>query len=212
MCTTSLCNDQEYSLPRERPNNFLRKQLGPSRLPFDSVAQGEIENNYSNSIPNTGVNESTPGLQSSEHISATSILFLNPQYLSSQKQNISLPSPKIYPLSIINITTIQQNKNKTKVSTDTLYVDNSVTDLDTQHAMPTHHELPVTPRAEAINDDIKEDDETIFDDIPLDEDNEEDEIEPYSVAPNNTLLSRVPRQTQGEISNSSELSFKNVLL
>ena len=63
----------------------------------------------------------------------TSIIFLHPDTLSSQIQNISLPSPKILPLSIINNTTSQQNK--TNVSTDTLYVDNSVTDLDTTHAM-----------------------------------------------------------------------------
>ena len=165
-------------------------------MPFDSVAQGEIENNYTmNSIINTGVNASTPGKQSSKHISATSIIFLHPDTLSSPKQNISLSSPKILPLSIINITTSQQNK--TNVSTDTLYVDNSVTDLDTPHAMPTHHELPVTPRDEAIYDDMEDEDdnETIFDDIPFDEDIEEDEIELNSTIP----LHRVPRQAQGEI-------------
>ena len=193
MCTTSLCNDNDYNALRERPNNFLRKQLGPQRLPFDSVAQGEIENSFTKNSIITGVNASTPG-QSSKHISATSIIFLHPDTLSSQKQNISLPSPKILPLSIINNTTSQQNK--TNVSTDTLYVDNSVTDLDTQHAMPTHHELPVTPRDEAIYDDIDGEEEEIFDDIWNEEDTEEDEIESDSLIPKN----RVPRQTQGETS------------
>ena len=190
MCTTSLCNDQDYNVLRERPNQFVRKQLGPQRLPFDSVGQGEIENNYTNTI--TGVNISTPG-QSSKHISATTILFLHPEPFSSQKQNISLPSPKIFPISIINTTTIQQNN--TNYSTDTLYVDNSVTDLDTQHAMPTHHELPVTPRAEAIFDEIEEEDDPIFEDIPFDEViDEEDEVDPNSIVPKH----RVPRQAQGE--------------
>ena len=197
MCTTSLCNDNDYNALRERPNNFLRKQLGPQRLPFDSVAQGEIENNFTKYSIITGVNASTPG-QSSKHISATSIIFLHPDTLSSPKQNISLTSPKILPLSIINITTSQQNK--TNFSTDTLYVDNSVTDLDTTHAMPTHHELPVTPRDEAINDDIDGEEETTFDDIWSEEDTEgdteEDDIEPNSLVPKR----RVPRQTQGETS------------
>ena len=193
MCTTSLCNDNDYNALRERPNNFLRKQLGPQRLPFDSVAQGEIENNFTKNSIITGVNASTPG-QSSKHISATSIIFLHPDTLSSQIQNISLPSPKILPLSIINNTTSQQNK--TNVSTDTLYVDNSVTDLDTPHAMPTHHELPVTPRDEAIYDDIDGEEEEIFDDIWNEEDTEEDEIESDSLIPKH----RVPRQTQGETS------------
>ena len=193
MCTTSLCNDNDYNALRERPNNFLRKQLGPQRLPFDSVAQGEIENNFTKNSIITGVNASTPG-QSSKHISATSIIFLHPDTLSSPKQNISLTSPKILPLSIINITTSQQNK--TNVSTDTLYVDNSVTDLDTTHAMPTHHELPVTPRDEAINDDIDGEEETVLDVIWNEEDTEEDDIESNSLVPKR----RVPRQTQGETS------------
>ena len=193
MCTTSLCNDNDYNALRERPNNFLRKQLGPQRLPFDSVAQGEIENNFTKNSIITGVNASTPG-QSSKHISATSIIFLHPDTLSSPKQNISLTSPKILPLSIINITTSQQNK--TNFSTDTLYVDNSVTDLDTTHAMPTHHELPVTPRDEAINDDIDVEEETTFDDIWSEEDTEEDDFEPNSLVPKR----RVPRQAQGETS------------
>ena len=193
MCTTSLCNDNDYNALRERPNNFLRKQLGPQRLPFDSVAQGEIENNFTKYSIITGVNASTPG-QSSKHISATSIIFLHPDTLSSPKQNISLTSPKSLPLSIINITTSQQNK--TNVSTDTLYVDNSVTDLDTPHAMPTHHELPVTPRDEAINDDIDGEEETVLDVIWNEEDTEEDDIESNSLVPKR----RVPRQTQGETS------------
>ena len=193
MCTTSLCNDNDYNALRERPNNFLRKQLGPQRLPFDSVAQGEIENNFTKNSIITGVNASTPG-QSSKHISATSIIFLHPDTLSSPKTNISLTFPKILPLSIINITTSQQNK--TNVSTDTLYVDNSVTDLDTPHAMPTHHELPVTPRDEAINDDIDGEEETALDDIWNEEDSEEDDIESNSLVPKR----RVPRQTQGETS------------
>ena len=193
MCTTSLCNDNDYNALRERPNNFLRKQLGPQRLPFDSVAQGEIENNFTKNSIITGVNASTPG-QSSKHISATSIIFLHPDTLSSPEQNISLTSPKILPLSIINITTSQQNK--TNVSTDTLYVDNSVTDLDTPHAMPTHHELPVTPRDEAINDDIDGEEETALDDFWNEEDTEEDDTESNSLAPKR----RVPRQTQGETS------------
>ena len=193
MCTTSLCNDNDYNALRERPNNFLRKQLGPQRLPFDSVAQGEIENNFTKNSIITGVNASTPG-QSSKHISATSIIFLHPDTLSSPKQNISLTSPKILPLSIINITTSQQNK--TNFSTDTLYVDNSVTDLDTTHAMPTHHELPVTPRDEAINDDIDGEEETVLDVIWNEEDTEEDDIESNSLVPKR----RVPRQTQGETS------------
>ena len=193
MCTTSLCNDNDYNALRERPNNFLRKQLGPQRLPFDSVAQGEIENNITKYSIITGVNASTPG-QSSKHISATSIIFLHPDTLPSPKQNISLTSPKILPLSIINITTSQQNK--TNVSTDTLYVDNSVTDLDTPHAMPTHHELPVTPRDEAINDDIDGEEDTTFDDIWSEEDTEDDDIVSNSLVPKR----RVPRQTQGETS------------
>ena len=193
MCTTSLCNDNDYNALRERPNNFLRKQLGPQRLPFDSVAQGEIENNFTKNSIITGVNASTPG-QSSKHISATSIIFLHPDTLSSPKQNISLTSPKILPLSIINITTSQQNK--TNFSTDTLYVDNSVTDLDTTHAMPTHHELPVTPRDEAINDDIDGEEETALDDIWNEEDTEEVDMESNSLLPKR----RVPRQAQGETS------------
>ena len=177
MCTTSLCNDNDYNVLSERPNQFLRKQLGPQRLPFNSVAQGEIENNYTNT---TGNNESTPG-QSNKH-NSTSILVLQP---FSHKQNITLPSHPALPLSIIN------TQNNTSI--ETLYVDTTVKDLETQNVMLNHNELPETPREEALLDKFEEEEEQIFEDF-LFEDSDQDEIEPNSTVSKH----RVPRQAQGE--------------
>ena len=186
MCTTSLCNDNDYNVLTERPNQFLRKQLGPQRLPFNSVAEGEIENNYTKVY--TGNNEPTPGfLQSSKHNSTTTtpLLFLHPL---SHKQNIALPSnhrPSL-PLSI--------NNTQNNISIESLYVDTSVKALDTQNVMLNNHELPVTPRDEALLDKIEEEfDDTIFDEIAFENDEEED-IEPNSIVSKH----RVPRQAQGE--------------
>ena len=186
MCTTSLCNDNDYNGLTERPNQFLRKQLGPQRLPFNSVAEGEIENNYTN--VNTGNNESTPGiLQSSKHnyTTTTPLLFLHP---FSHKQNNVLPSnhhPSL-PLSI--------NNTQNNISIEPLYVDTSVKALDTQNVMINNHELPVTPRDEALLNKIEEEfDDTMFDEIEFENDEEQD-TELNSIAPKH----RVPRQAQGE--------------
>ena len=178
MCTNNLCNNNEYGRPRQ----FLRKQLGPQRLPFNSVAEGEIEHGYKNRST-TGINESIPG--QSSNISSTSILFLQPPF-PHQKQKESLSETRFpTPFSIINT-----QKNNNNVSIDTLYVDTSVKALDTQHIIP-NNELPVTPREEASLDNIDEDDNALFEDIVL-ENEEEDYLN--STAPKH----RVPRQAQGE--------------
>ena len=187
MCTTSLCNDNDYNVLTERPNQFLRKQLGPQRLPFSSVAEGEIENNYTNVY--TGNNESTPGvLQSSKHNSTTTtpLLFLHPL---SHKQNIPSNHHPSLPLSI--------NNTQNNISIEPLYVDTSVKALDTQNVMLNNHELPVTPRDEAFLDNIEEEeeefDDTIFDEIEF-ENYEDEDIQPNS----SVSKHRVPRQAQGE--------------
>ena len=186
MCTSNLCNDNDYDIQTQGSSKFLRKQIGQQQILSSTIAEGEIENNYTKVY--TGNNESTPGfLQSSKHNSTTTtpLLFLHPL---SHKQNIALPSnhhPSL-PLSI--------NNTQNNISIESLYVDTSVKALDTQNVMLNNHELPVTPRDEALLDKIEEEfDDTIFDEIAFENDEEED-IEPNSIVSKH----RVPRQAQGE--------------
>lgn len=173
MCTSGLCNDNDYDIHTERPtNNLLRKQFGQQQHLSSSIAEGEIGNNYTNVVNN----DSTPD-RSSKH-STPSILFLHP--LFSKKQH-TLPSHQT------NLSLITNTQNN---SIETLYVDTPVKALGTQNDM-LNKDLG-TPREEAFLDEIEEDDSP-FEDLSFQAyDEDVDHLD--SIVPKH----RVPRQAQGE--------------
>ena len=100
------CNDNDFNGFSESPNQFLRKQLGPQRLTFNSVSdQGEI---IANTIPYTN-NESGNNVSTSDsNISrnSTSFLFLHP---FTHKNNNTAPIPSLSHPNPISINDTSKN-------------------------------------------------------------------------------------------------------
>ena len=187
MCTSSLCNDNDFNGFSESPNQFLRKQLGPQRLTFNSVSdQGEI---IANTLPYTN-NESGNNVSTSDsNISrnSTSFLFLHP---FTHKNNNTAPIPSLSHPNSISINDTSKN-----TSIEFLYVDTTtVKALDTPNEIP-NPELQVTPREEDLLENEKDEhtpfiDEVLFQDSKLSKE----------LGGNDSSIAkhRVPRQAKGE--------------
>ena len=187
MCTSSLCNDNDFNGFSESPNQFLRKQLGPQRLTFNSVSdQGEI---IANTIPYTN-NESGNNVSTSDsNISrnSTSFLFLHP---FTHKNNNTAPIPSLSHPNSISINDTSKN-----TSIEFLYVDTTtVKDLDTPNEI-LNPEFEETPREEDLLENEKEEPTPFFDELLFQEDNLSKELggNDSSIAKH-----RVPRQAKGE--------------
>ena len=187
MCTSSLCNDNDFNGFSESPNQFLRKQLGPQRLTFNSVSdQGEI---IANTIPYTN-NESGNNVSTSDsNISrnSTSFLFLHP---FTHKNNNTAPIPSLSHPNSLSINDTSKN-----TSIEFLYVDTTtVKDLDTPNEtlIPEFQE---TPREEDLLENEKDDPTPFFDELLFQEDKLSKELggNDSSIAKH-----RVPRQAKGE--------------
>ena len=187
MCTSSLCNDNDFNGLSESPNQFLRKQLGPQRLTFNSVSdQGEI---IANTIPYTN-NESGNNVSTSDsNISrnSTSFLFLHP---FTHKNNNTAPIPSLSHPNSLSINDTSKN-----TSIEFLYVDTTtVKALDTPNETlnPEFHE---TPREEDLLENKKDEHTSFFDESLFQEDNLSKELggNDSSIAKH-----RVPRQAKGE--------------
>ena len=187
MCTSSLCNDNDFNGFSESPNQFLRKQLGPQRLTFNSVSdQGEI---IANTIPYTN-NESGNNVSTSDsNISrnSTSFLFLHP---FTHKNNNTAPIPSLSHPNSISINDTSKN-----TSIEFLYVDTTtVKDLDTPNEI-LNPEFQETPREEDLLENEKDEPTPFFDELSFQEDNFSKELggNDSSIAKH-----RVPRQAKGE--------------
>ena len=187
MCTSSLCNDNDFNGFSESPNQFLRKQLGPQRLTFNSVSdQGEI---IANTIPYTN-NESGNNVSTSDsNISrnSTSFLFLHP---FTHKNNNTAPIPSLSHPNSISINDTSKN-----TSIEFLYVDTTtVKDLDTPNEI-LNPEFQETPREEDLLENEKDDPAPFFDGLLFQEDKLSKELggNDSSIAKH-----RVPRQAKGE--------------
>ena len=187
MCTSSLCNDNDFNGFSESPNQFLRKQLGPQRLTFNSVSdQGEI---IANTIPYTN-NESGNNVSTSDsNISrnSTSFLFLHP---FTHENNNTAPIPSLsHPISL------SINDTSKNTSIEFLYVDTTtVKDLDTPNEI-LNPEFQETPREEDLLENEKDEPTPFFDELLFQEDNLSKELggNDSSIAKH-----RVPRQAKGE--------------
>ena len=187
MCTSSLCNDNDFNGFSESPNQFLRKQLGPQRLTFNSVSdQGEI---IANTIPYTN-NESGNNVSTSDsNISrnSTSFLFLHP---FTHKNNNTAPIPSLSHPNSISINDTSKN-----TSIEFLYVDTTtVKALDTPNET-LNPEFQETPREEDLLENEKDEPTPFFDELLFQEDNLSKELggNGSSIAKH-----RVPRQAKGE--------------
>lgn len=187
MCTSSLCNDNDFNGFSESPNQFLRKQLGPQRLTFNSVSdQGEI---IANTIPYTN-NESGNNVSTSDsNISrnSTSFLFLHP---FTHKNNNTAPIPSLSHPNSLSINDTSKN-----TSIEFLYVDTTtVKDLDTPNEI-LNPEFQETPREEDLLENEKDEHTPFFDELLFQEDNLSKELggNDSSIAKH-----RVPRQAKGE--------------
>ena len=187
MCTSSLCNDNDFNGFSESPNQFLRKQLGPQRLTFNSVSdQGEI---IANTIPYTN-NESGNNVSTSDsNISrnSTSFLFLHP---FTHKNNNTAPIPSLSHPNSLSINDTSKN-----TSIEFLYVDTTtVKDLDTPNEI-LNPEFQETPREEDLLENEKDEPTPFFDELLFQEDNLSKELggNDSSIAKH-----RVPRQAKGE--------------
>ena len=187
MCTSSLCNDNDFNGFSESPNQFLRKQLGPQRLTFNSVSdQGEI---IANTIPYTN-NESGNNVSTSDsNISrnSTSFLFLHP---FTHKNNNTAPIPSLSHPNSISINDTSKN-----TSIEFLYVDTTtVKDLDTPNEI-LNPEFQETPREEDLIENEKDESTPFFDELLFQEDKLSKELggNDSSIAKH-----RVPRQAKGE--------------
>ena len=187
MCTSSLCNDNDFNGFSEIPNQFLRKQLGPQRLTFNSVSdQGEI---IANTIPYTN-NESGNNVSTSDsNISrnSTSILFLHP---FTHKNNNTAPIPSLSHPNSLSINDTSKN-----TSIEFLYVDTTtVKALDTPNEI-ANPEFQETPREEDLLDNKKDEHTPFFDELLFQEDKLSKELggNDSSIAKH-----RVPRQAKGE--------------
>ena len=187
MCTSSLCNDNDFNGFSESPNQFLRKQLGPQRLTFNSVSdQGEI---IANTIPYTN-NESGNNVSTSDsNISrnSTSFLFLHP---FTHKNNNTAPIPSLsHPISL------SINDTSKNTSIEFLYVDTTtVKDLDTPNEI-LNPKFQETPREEDLLENEKDEhtpfiNELLFQDSKLSKE----------LGGNDSSIAkhRVPRQAKGE--------------
>ena len=187
MCTSSLCNDNDFNGFSESPNQFLRKQLGPQRLTFNSVSdQGEI---IANTLPYTN-NESGNNVSTSDsNISrnSTSFLFLHP---FTHKNNNTAPIP-----SLSHPTPLSINDTSKNTSIEFLYVDTTtVKALDTPNET-LNPEFQETPREEDLLENKKDEHTSFFDESLFQEDNLSKELggNDSSIAKH-----RVPRQAKGE--------------
>ena len=187
MCTSSLCNDNDFNGFSESPNQFLRKQLGPQRLTFNSVSdQGEI---IANTIPYTN-NESGNNVSTSDsNISrnSTSFLFLHP---FTHKNNNTTPIPSLSHPNSLSINDTSKN-----TSIEFLYVDTTtVKDLDTPNEI-LNPEFQETPREEDLLENEKDEPTPFFDELLFQEDKLGKELggNDSSIAKH-----RVPRQAKGE--------------
>ena len=187
MCTSSLCNDNDFNGFSESPNQFLRKQLGPQRLTFNSVSdQGEI---IANNIPYTN-NESGNNVSTSDsNISrnSTSFLFLHP---FTHKNNNTAPIPSLSHPNSLSINDTSKN-----TSIEFLYVDTTtVKDLDTPNEI-LNPEFQETPREEDLLENEKDEHTPFFDELLFQEDKLSKELggNDSSIAKH-----RVPRQAKGE--------------
>ena len=187
MCTSSLCNDNDFNGFSESPNQFLRKQLGPQRLTFNSVSdQGEI---IANTIPYTN-NESGNNVSTSDsNISrnSTSFLFLHP---FTHKNNNTAPIPSLSHPNSLSINDTSKN-----TSIEFLYVDTTtVKALDTPNEI-LNPEFQETPREEDLLENEKDEHTSFFDESLFQEDNLSKELggNDSSIAKH-----RVPRQAKGE--------------
>ena len=187
MCTSSLCNDNDFNGFSESPNQFLRKQLGPQRLTFNSVSdQGEI---IANTLPYTN-NESGNNVSTSDsNISrnSTSFLFLHP---FTHKNNNTAPIPSLSHPNSISINDTSKN-----TSIEFLYVDTTtVKDLDTPNEI-LNPEFQETPREEDLIENEKDESTPFFDELLFQEDKLSKELggNDSSIAKH-----RVPRQAKGE--------------
>ena len=187
MCTSSLCNDNDFNGFSESPNQFLRKQLGPQRLTFNSVSdQGEI---IANTIPYTN-NESGNNVSTSDsNISrnSTSFLFLHP---FTHKNNNTAPIPSLSHPNSISINDTSKN-----TSIEFLYVDTTtVKDLDTPNEI-LNPEFQETPREEDLLENEKDEHTPFFDELLFQEDKLSKEL---SGNDSSIAKHRVPRQAKGE--------------
>ena len=187
MCTSSLCNDNDFNGFSESPNQFLRKQLGPQRLTFNSVSdQGEI---IANTIPYTN-NESGNNVSTSDsNISrnSTSFLFLHP---FTHKNNNTAPIPSLSHPNSLSINDTSKN-----TSIEFLYVDTTtVKALDTPNET-LNPEFQETPREEDLLENKKDEHTSFFDESLFQEDNLSKEL-----GGNDSSIARhrVPRQAKGE--------------
>ena len=187
MCTSSLCNDNDFNGFSESPNQFLRKQLGPQRLTFNSVSdQGEI---IANTIPYTN-NESGNNVSTSDsNISrnSTSFLFLHP---FTNENNNTAPIPSLSHPNSLSINDTSKN-----TSIEFLYVDTTtVKDLDTPNEI-LNPESQETPREEDLLENKKDEHTPFFDELLFQEDKLSKELggNDSSIAKH-----RVPRQAKGE--------------
>ena len=187
MCTSSLCNDNDFNGFSESPNQFLRKQLGPQRLTFNSVSdQGEI---IANTLPYTN-NESGNNVSTSDsNISrnSTSFLFLHP---FTHENNNTAPIPSLSHPNSLSINDTSKN-----TSIEFLYVDTTtVKDLDTPNEI-LNPEFQETPREEDLLENEKDEPTPFFDELLFQEDNLSKELggNESSIAKH-----RVPRQAKGE--------------
>ena len=187
MCTSSLCNDNDFNGFSESPNQFLRKQLGPQRLTFNSVSdQGEI---IANTIPYTN-NESGNNVSTSDsNISrnSTSFLFLHP---FTHKNNNTAPIPSLSHPNSLSINDTSKN-----TSIEFLYVDTtSVKALDTPNET-LNPEFKETPREEDLLENEKDDPAPVFNELSFQEDKLSKELGGND---SNIAKHRVPRQAKGE--------------
>ena len=189
MCTSSLCNDNDFNGFSESPNQFLRKQLGPQRLTFNSVPdQGEI---IANTIPYTN-NESGNNVSTSDsNISrnSTSILFLHP---FTHKTSNTAPIPSLSHPNSISINDTSKN-----TSIEFLYVDTTtVKALDTPNET-LNPKLQETPREEDLFNGTEEkyDNTSFFGKSSF----QEDELSKELGGNDSSIPKhRVPRQAKGE--------------
>ena len=173
MCTSDLCNDNDYGTPNEETNRLTRPRVDQQNLLVDlsetfrrSDDAGEIENDHTNfnrvvSASDTSSNDTS------------SILLLYP----FSKKIHTFPSHTLLSIS-----------NNQTTSIETMSVDTPVKPLGTQNDL-SNKDLE-TPREEAFLEDLEQDDEIFYDDLAFDVEAEKLE----SLTPK----SRVPRQTQSQ--------------
>ena len=181
MCTSDLCNDNDYQLPNERPTRLQRKQIGQAQELISTVVEGEIDHNLSVLDRAASTSDSSSRKNSSTILSLFPIPSTNTTNTSFP--SLSLPNSSFHPLS---------NHSKPLII-ETISVDTSVKDLGMTNDL--HNSGAETPREDAFLETVRDEEDELLEDLAFPSLNvDADDIQ--SLMPKH----RIPRQArpQGE--------------